>query len=293
MKVGISGFGFVGRAVTKAFCERLMGENVEVYDPYFNSMPSSDEASVVNWFKTTFKVERPLFTDFSKLLTCDVVFLCVPTLNVKSKAEGKVYEQDTGPLKDNLDKFQEAGYDGVIAVKSTVLPSNLDKFVHDYPDLRIVGNPEFLQQNNAYLDFINARVTIIGGKLEDAQEVALAYLEAGMTAPIKFLQTAADAMLAKYLVNNFFVVKNAFFNEMRLLTLRAGLDFEGALVAAMEDDRIHPVHTQVPGPDGQLGFGGACLPKDAIAMYSDTVSKMLDAALTVNEGVRGDGNSLI
>ena len=31
---------------------------------------------------------------------------------------------------------------------------------------------------------------------------------------------------------------------------------------------INNMHTQVPGPDGQLGFGGACFPKDTRALNS-------------------------
>ena len=30
---------------------------------------------------------------------------------------------------------------------------------------------------------------------------------------------------------------------------------------------INEMHTNVPGPDGLLGFGGACFPKDTNALY--------------------------
>ena len=32
---------------------------------------------------------------------------------------------------------------------------------------------------------------------------------------------------------------------------------------------INPMHTKVPGPDGKLGFGGACFPKDTRALNED------------------------
>jgi UDPglucose 6-dehydrogenase len=37
------------------------------------------------------------------------------------------------------------------------------------------------------------------------------------------------------------------------------------------DRRIGDSHTQVPGPDGYYGFGGACFPKDteALLKYSE------------------------
>ena len=33
------------------------------------------------------------------------------------------------------------------------------------------------------------------------------------------------------------------------------------------DKRIGESHMQVPGHDGRLGFGGACLPKDSYAFF--------------------------
>ena len=262
MKIGVSGYGFVGQAVARGFFDSGK-HDVKVYDPY-----------------------KERIDDFNVLLDCDVVFLCVPTLNKEGYIDTLAHRQDTKPLVDNLNKLREADYGGVVAIKSTVLPEIVQQLVELYESLNIVGNPEFLQQNDAYNDFINARVTIIGGKYQHCVQVAATYLESGMEAPIKFLDTAADAMFTKYIVNNFFAVKNAFFNEMKLIADANGLDFYTALSAALEDDRIHPLHTKVPGPDGHLGFGGACLPKDAIAMYSSSMSKMLDAALTVNAEVR-------
>ena len=35
---------------------------------------------------------------------------------------------------------------------------------------------------------------------------------------------------------------------------------------ALYDNRIGKTHLSVPGPDGSLGFGGSCFPKDINAM---------------------------
>ena len=32
---------------------------------------------------------------------------------------------------------------------------------------------------------------------------------------------------------------------------------------------INHMHTEVPGQDGKLGFGGACFPKDTAALLAD------------------------
>ena len=34
----------------------------------------------------------------------------------------------------------------------------------------------------------------------------------------------------------------------------------------LENDWINPMHTQVPGSDGKLSYGGACFPKDTQAL---------------------------
>ena len=35
----------------------------------------------------------------------------------------------------------------------------------------------------------------------------------------------------------------------------------------LKNEWINPMHTNVPGSDGSLGYGGACFPKDTNALY--------------------------
>ena len=54
---------------------------------------------------------------------------------------------------------------------------------------------------------------------------------------------------------------------------------------------INKMHTDVPGPDGQLGFGGACFPKDAYALLADmkkevVINKVLQAVVQENYEIR-------
>ena len=79
--------------------------------------------------------------------------------------------------------------------------------------------------------------------------------------------------MAKLVCNSFFAVKVAFFNEIREWADAEGVDWEALMQAVLSDGRIAHSHTQVPGPDGKRGFGGACLPKD----LSNTIMLMEDA----------------
>jgi len=57
-------------------------------------------------------------------------------------------------------------------------------------------------------------------------------------------------------------------NEMKLICDAIGADWKQALKGFAADQRIGDSHLNVPGPDGRLGFGGACFPKDINAFMS-------------------------
>ena len=64
----------------------------------------------------------------------------------------------------------------------------------------------------------------------------------------------------------FFATKVSFFNEMRVFSDAKGFDWETIMNGVMSDGRIGISHFQVPGFDGDFGFGGTCFPKDINAL---------------------------
>ena len=53
------------------------------------------------------------------------------------------------------------------------------------------------------------------------------------------------------------------------------------------------MHTQVPGPDGEISYGGLCFPKDTNALLEfmklhDTPCSILDACITERDTMRED-----
>ena len=74
--------------------------------------------------------------------------------------------------------------------------------------------------------------------------------------------------MIKYFCNVFFSVKVSFANEMKLICDTIGADWTKALEGFVADGRIGDSHLNVPGPDGKLGFGGSCFPKDINAFMS-------------------------
>ena len=47
-----------------------------------------------------------------------------------------------------------------------------------------------------------------------------------------------------------------------------GADWSTALEGFVADGRVGDSHLNVPGPDGKMGFGGSCFPKDINAFMS-------------------------
>jgi len=71
--------------------------------------------------------------------------------------------------------------------------------------------------------------------------------------------------------NSFFATKVSIINEFKLLSDAIGANWKDALYGFASDGRIGDSHLHVPGPDGKLGYGGTCFPKDvnALLMFAD------------------------
>ena len=68
--------------------------------------------------------------------------------------------------------------------------------------------------------------------------------------------------------NTFFATKVSVMNEFKLLSDAIDANWEDALYGFAADGRVGDSHLHVPGPDGRLGYGGTCFPKDVNALIS-------------------------
>ena len=88
-----------------------------------------------------------------------------------------------------------------------------------------------------------------------------------------FIETdSTTAELIKYMNNTFFATKVSIINEFKLLADKIGVNWKDAMYGFTSDHRIGDSHLHVPGPDGKLGYGGTCFPKDVNALI-DFASK--------------------
>lgn len=244
-KVGIVGLGFVGGAVQKCFDNK--GFNVICVDVD----PQKSNGT------------------YSDLLDCEAVFVCVPT---PSKENG---ECDTSIINAVLYLLRD--YKNVIISKATAPPQFYERMQTVYPNLVYV--PEFLTAANAVNDFSSQETLIIGGLIPAYQREAERILKAAQ--PIKHVEfcSIGEAALTKYVINSFLATKVVYMNEMAQLAEAHGYDWHKMRALISTDDRIGKSHSQVPGPDGQFGFGGMCFPKDTSSLLK--IASKVNVQLTV------------
>ena len=81
------------------------------------------------------------------------------------------------------------------------------------------------------------------------------------------------------------------FNEYYHLCEKNGWEFTHIRDMMLQNGWIDWHHTFVPGPDGRLGFGGACFPKDTSALNefikrNNTPGSVLNAVVKENKEIR-------
>lgn len=227
------------------------------------------------------------------VLSAGVVFVCLPT-----PREPGTLRCDTSALDEFLGSVRiNGGTDNTnIVIRSTVpvgytLRASLN---HALPNL--VHSPEFLTARTADEDAASPRLNVIGAVNPGAKAPHLLLdLYAARFPDADVFKTSSDTSEAlKLVMNSFFATKVAFFNEVRLYCDRLGIDYPTLRAALVAEGRVHPLHTEVPGPDGKRGFGGACLPKD-LANLIDCLetaglsAPVMRAAMSRNEFDRGNG----
>lgn len=233
--IGIVGNGFVGGAIVQGFSTF---KDIFVYD--------NDPNKSVNSLDET--------------LNAKYIFVCLPTPMVSAEG-GECNLSIIENFFSNV-KYKE---NQVFIIKSTVPVGTTKRLREEYSLPNIVHCPEFLTARTARVDFICAARSIIGGESLYRLMVKSLLEERFPGTPV-YLTTSDESELIKYASNCFFATKIIFFNEMRLLCDEMKLNWDSVIQGIVSDGRIGQSHFQVPGHDGEYGFGGACFPKDVNAM---------------------------
>lgn len=230
MKVGVIGGGVVGRATAGAF--EAYCEEVRIFDTNPDRRTHSGD----------------------QVLECDLVFVCIPEREVERQFSYFTEHKDTN-----------------FVIKSTVPIGTTRRLADRYGLTSVVHSPEFLTVRTALEDAKNPRLLVVGSPwkeptpksgvqcVDPASRMILSlYNEVWPDLDCAYL-TSDESEAMKLAMNSFFAVKVAFFNEVYQFCHRAGLNYEEVREALVAEGRVGDLHTHVPGPDGQFGFGGTCL----------------------------------
>lgn len=244
MKLGIIGFGVVGRAVA-AYHEK--NHDVYAYDIRMCGPENMDRINEI----------------------AEVVFVCVST----------PYSKDGNGLdcSNVYDAVSKIAGSKTVVIKSTVMPGTTDRLQELHPHHRFFFVPEFLNEDTSVEDYANPRRPHIVGvpelfpKGECTEEKwfidtpgslgLLPYPNAELPIPNYYhILPAKQAELLKLATNSFYALKVTFANQMFDLGMT-----QETLDALGTDDWIYPYHLKVEHK-GYRGYGGMCLVKDTRAL---------------------------
>jgi nucleotide sugar dehydrogenase len=255
INIAIIGHGYVGKAVDHGFSTSQVEKFI--VDPLYNTS----------------------IDDVRGKKRLDAAFVCVPT------PFGPNGEIDATIVKDVVRQLEY--FRCPIIIKSTVTPEIVDELFNENRD--VIYNPEFLTEKNHLDDFINPPMHIFGGNAMVTRKVQELYEKYSQCKPCPVIHmTAMEASFVKYGINCFLATKVLWFNQFKDIVDQHGAKYNVIVNAIGSDPRIGHSHTQVPGPDGRKGFGGACFPKDTNAFntFSKGEFSVLEKVISENNTYR-------
>ena len=300
-KVGVIGLGYVGLPLSLLLAEagfKVTGFDIdtrkvselEAGRSYIFRIPETEiQDARKNGFRAT--------TEFAKLADQDAIIMCVPTPltghrepdlsyienTAKSTApwiqEGQliVLESTTypGTTEDVLIPLLEQGNKGGLKVQTAGAPAEHGVFYVAFsPEREDPGNTSVARRDIP---------KVVGGHEPVATELAAVLYEGIFTRSVR-VSTTRVAEMTKLLENIYRCVNIALVNELKVLSLRMGVDiWEVIDAASTKPFGFHPFY---PGP----GLGGHCIPIDPFylswkAKEYDFNTRFIELAGEVNEAM--------
>lgn len=149
--------------------------------------------------------------------------------------------------------------------------------------VEVVYCPEFLREGHAVSDFLSPMRIVIGSDVPSAAQRTLAVCRQCQSRDAPVICTSTlNAELIKYASNAFLALKVAFVNELAELCEEVCGDIRTVTAGMGLDSRIGEMYLRAG-----LGYGGACLPKDAqgLTWYARSVNS---AMLILEQAIRSN-----
>lgn len=156
-----------------------------------------------------------------------------------------------------------------VIIRSTLTPDKLDT-------KSFAVYPEFLVERMWQEDALNPIQIVFGGSKEQfntlKQISTLDFSSAVIT-------TNKIASLMKVSTNAYLSVKVITMNLLYQLCNSYNINYDEFKDVLKVDSRLGHTHFDVPGPDGQFGFGGKCFPKDSALLMNALKGQKVDHSL--------------
>ncbi len=233
MKLGIIGYGVVGKALAQVFRYDTGNADLVIYDKYVKGMNSPRQRAA--------------------LQECDLVFIAVPT------PEGPDGSCDLSAIEEVASWVSP-----VMCVKSTVPPGTVDRLAAK-TGKTICFSPEYVGETlwHPLKGIASHGFVIVGGEKSACKLVIQAYQQYLGPMPRYFITDAKTAELCKYMENAFLATKVAFVNQFYDLAQGFGVDYNELRELWLADERVGRSHTIVTA---ERGYRGRCLPKDVASI---------------------------
>ena len=276
VRIGIVGLGYVGLVTAAVLASRghsVTGVDVNMSriqmirsgkSPIFEPQLDERIKSARNYLEFS--------SDYSKLSTCEVIFLCVPTANVGNKIDLKYVLSAASAVK-KYNVYAD------LVIKSTVLPTTA-RTVSELTGMNVVPNPEFTREGSAVHYTEKPDSIVIGGNSVEKVKNILKFTGSPM-----LITTNENAELIKYASNAFLAVKISSINQIADLCEKIPETDVNMIAQGMGLDRRIGREFLIAG----LGYGGSCFPKDTVAIYSFAKETGSDLSI-INSAIQYDEN---
>lgn len=252
-KIAIVGYGFVGKATEYFFANHIKRKPpILIHDPALGK-------TITNWN------------------SIEYAFICVPTPLIGS---GRAIRRrlDT----DIIDEVCKKVYNKVdrIIIRSTIGPDQTAKYIENYS---AIIWPEFLRERWWREDVDNPEAPMVVGGFQ------MHHFIKSIKCHKKIIEVKPnEAAMIKVARNAALAVKVGLANEFKNICDDCDLDYNVVAEFLGNDPNLGKTHWNVPGPDGKVGFGGTCLPKDLTHTSSlcYNTNNILKAAVTANKDRR-------
>ena len=214
--------------------------------------------TIANNLSNVIKIDPKLNDNKIEDFIYDGAVICLPTPTVDGHCDDSLIEETIDRLGNKR-----------VLIKSTVLPNLLDKYGDN-----VVYSPEFLREAHAEKDYQNNRNIIWGGKREQIDWWITKFHFEDRN---NMIMTRKDASVVKYIYNCFLATKVAVFHEI-YSKLDSSYNYHNIINTLAEFENIGPSHMKVRN----LGYDGACFPKDMEAFANFLDSEILKNVIEVN-----------